>query len=138
MTQMTRKIDALVAEYIMGYKNNNLTEMCVNPMWAWESGGQFKQMLFPKYSTDISAAWEVFEHLKAKKPEGTDYGSGTWTIDSLDTGYDVYYKHLSINDYEYTFCDTYAINAPLAICQAALKAKGVSQKLIDEALLPPV
>ena len=124
-----RKIDALVAEHIFEEpvywpdgKNSHPWQNTYNKRRTDTTGIE----VVPPYSSDISAAWEVLEKLRFIQPEGTNNGSGSWVLSPLmEGGYDMYYKHTSMADYESTFCDTYADSAPLAICLAALRTKGV-------------
>jgi len=105
---MTRKLDALVAERVM--------EITVQgPGWRYPSEDHL-----PHYSTDIAAAWEVVEKLRTKGDpfavmSPSEYGEYSCYFDS---------RHPAGAG------DT----APLAIVIAALKAKGVDEKTIEEAL----
>jgi hypothetical protein len=123
----SREKDALVAEKVMGLK-------AVKTTWgkgkysSWSIGepdydysadcpeGALANPL-KLFSTDIAAAWEVVEEL---------YGSYPGNAFSLKLPYDgVYSAWFLLGD---TYQQGLASNmdsAPLAICLAALKAKGV-------------
>lgn len=108
---MSRKIDTLVAEHVMSLElRDGLVDMSeeLNSKGCWRE---------PKpYSTDIAAAWEVLEKYLA---EG--------------------------NDIELMYCKEYGCwnaclvdiaaengdTAPLAICLAALKAKGIDTRDLE-------
>lgn len=94
----TREIDALVADHVMGLSG---------PWGATFLGGK----PLPHYSTDIAAAWEVVEKVGDIKLEGYRCVDGCfrWCVTTFD-----------LDDIEIR-----ADTAPMAICLAALKAKGV-------------
>jgi len=76
-----------------------------------EEGGP----IYPPYSTDIAAAWELVEKLHS---DGWDWDVGTEEV--------TFWNRLPENDPLYC-CATvvphpYGKNIPLAICRAALKA----------------
>lgn len=105
--EQLRKIDALVAEHIMGHemegfriKNKGVHDEC----------GNWYPILTPYYSTDISAAWEVVKKL------------GTWpqVMEKAENYYKWTIGYIGEN---YT---GEADTAPLAICLAALKTKGIN------------
>lgn len=88
------KIDALIAEKVM-----NLPPCSVTPGDGHRCVGNP-----PAYSTDIAAAWEVAEKARAIKLENRE-------PDGLKGWRCSYNGFLGVGD-----------TAPLAICQAALKA----------------
>lgn len=116
-----RELDALIAEKVMGWTWDEST--------AWSpSGGRNSRTgrpddpwwWLPHYSTDIAAAWEVFEKIPMT----------------------IYAPHASLAAGEYENVDQWvaearlpskesisesADTAPLAICLAALKALGSSE-----------
>lgn len=109
-----RKIDALVAEYVMEWKHYPNNRNGFN--WQAADEGYYE---LPEYSTDIKAAWEVVEKMK-----------------SFETGFAL----ITLNDQfkELKWIAKFTLlkpkphmkfemnkSAPLAICLAALKAKGV-------------
>lgn len=100
-----RKIDCLIARHIF------------NKPWEWSDTlnapvtASLDAELYPLYSSSIAAAWEVVEKLG-----GVSTGSGYCVDISYDGGWIV-----SIGNY----CESNQDTAPMAICLAALKAKGV-------------
>lgn len=109
---MSRKIDALVAIHIFN-----------NP-WEWDedlntatSATDSGATMYPPYSTDIAAAWEVVEKLRDSREDITIYTSGrSWWINVGD----IFNNVRDMGDFEVV-----EESAPMAICLAALKAKGV-------------
>ncbi len=87
---MTRKIDALVAEHVMGLDPNRA------------------EFALDEYSTDIAAAWEVVEKMSVPLEIIRHRDGKQWGV------LDARFRNT-----------TWADTAPLAICLAALKAKGV-------------
>lgn len=107
-------IDIAVATRVMGLVvvpdlNNN------RGVSIGEAGSQGRDL--KKYSTDISAAWEVVEKVKATSSMGyvLEFLGGEWTVGLRACG-DVGEPEL------YSFDAGRAEEAPLAICRAALKA----------------
>jgi len=98
-----RKLDALVAEKVMGLSGPFDVCDC-----GWP-GNHIGKTLIPPYSTSISAAWEVVEKLKA---DGT-----TIDIQSRTPGWTVIVDELYDSGVEVR-----APTAPVAICFAAIKA----------------
>lgn len=95
-----RELDALVAEKVMGWSSEELDEdvgICV-----------------PRYSTDISAAWEVVEKL-GEKFEQFDLQFG-WNTGRFVCGFGSF----GTSRFESTPTEF----APHAICLAALRAVG--------------
>lgn len=127
-----RELDAIVAEKVMGYRfepgdpasieaaKTDHTQPYLVDRW-YMTGITYIEKL-PKFSTDIAAAWAVFEHLHKQDPDmsfslhyfsmgdGCDEDKWTVGIKALDME---------------THCDRSAPTAQLAICLAALKAVGV-------------
>ena len=112
-----REMDALVAEKVMGMKVSKKGGL------RWRVNRRTE--LLSKYSTSISAAWEVVEKLKDAMSTigmaGTfnmefDLESGQWEVGYTDLDYD---KGWCWEDGWPVMADT----APLAICRASLKAK---------------
>jgi hypothetical protein len=108
-----RRIDALVAEHVMGHDFVYI-DLNVTPRIAVDDGTDEGHEEMPYYSSDIAAAWEVVERLKMYEPEisWNDEHQG-WSV-SL-------WKFSAIRSQ----CGVSAETAPLTICLAALKAKGV-------------
>lgn len=101
-----RQIDALIAKHIMGLEVTDNTYAAPIAVDYGVGEGGFDGPLL-KYSTDIKAAWEVVEKF--------DY-----YIIQADCGR--YRVNLTP---EYEWYDARAQSVPMAICLAALKAKGV-------------
>lgn len=112
-----RELDALVAERVMGWRSigsdgiSTFGDPPNDPLDLSGTGdGHFH---VPRYSTDISAAWEVVEKAKDWRItiDGGEYHGDSWGV-----------KIANNDGYFYGFGDT----APLAICRAALAAVGAS------------
>jgi len=146
---MTRKLDALVAEKVMGlvYKLGQPIYSSGPKCHGWGlPKNSWINLRLPAYSTDIAAAWMVVEKLVSTGlnggiefwnypqpwvgPEGRwvahffsspDAEPSLWSPDKEtgDTGIEGIAEDSSV---------------PLAICLAALKAVGVDQGVIGEAL----
>lgn len=102
-----REMDAAVAEHVMG-------ERMLTPFQVAHGIRQN----FPRYSTDIAAAWLVVEHLSKQpqplwlelnQPAGGGHVAAARFLEILR----------KVNDW------SFASTAPLAICIAALRAKGI-------------
>ena len=110
---MSRELDALVAEKVMGWQDARAFfpwpesgVMLDNYAMMPPHGGAIRDIAHvPHYSTDIAAAWEVWETLRSR-----DY-----YIAFTDTGYGVF-------EGDDWLLVTEADTAPLAICRAALEA----------------
>ena len=116
-----REITALIAEKVMSLgreirlrgETSTVTIYSDNPWWQDGAQTQADVVMYggPKpYSTDIAAAWEVTEKMRA----------ANWHIE-LSTCAEMkgpWYCHFQ----EATLAYAYASTAPLAICRAALKA----------------
>lgn len=125
-----RKIDALIAEHVMGCKVYEVLDYGVegNRWFRCDCPGANSIDERPHansdsfdgeikiYSSDIYAAWDVAEKLRA---EGLYFeihnDKAEWSL----TGYDGY------NAERKSGVDGSARTAPLAICLAALKSKGI-------------
>lgn len=108
MTSMTdRKLDALVAEKVMGMKFYEARPMFASDLYTDERGVIVD---LPFYSTNIAAAWGVVEKLRdIAYPFSMDCDhKGRWFV------------HGANED-----CLGFDYSAPRAICLAALKAIGV-------------
>jgi len=101
-----RKINALVAEHVLEIpvEDHGFSRFTVKV-------GSSK-LAVPPYSTDIAAAWDVVEKLKGD--EGVALNSGDFP--DYGEGWHCMF------DYPHS---AYADTAPLAICLAALKSRGV-------------
>lgn len=110
-----RELDALIAEKVIGTPSKDIQEWteCYNHnSWYIQ-----RFDLLPRYSTDMTAAWEVVDTL---------FKDG-WRLELLGSevlgddmgGYDVYFSCKA---------GVRGDTAPHAICLAALKAVGVDVK----------
>ena len=111
-----RELDALIAEKVMGWIVNRLSEQTMPPVLR--GPGTFSAVDLHPYSTDIAAAWEVMEKLIkiAKKIDKM----------SLPSIYCLSAKHYRVSiDLEDRYIEGSANTVPHAICLAALKAVGV-------------
>ncbi len=98
-----REIDALVAEKVMGWDKKDVGEGCF--VWTHQDEDE---CIFPYYSTFIKAAWEVVETLKHLYI-GVSYCDSThkWTVCLMNQKW------------------VYGKTAPITICKAALRDKGI-------------
>ncbi len=117
---MSRELDALVAEHVMGY---TMEKECFECDGAGHVEGERCHLcnymgtkpgvivhLPKRYSTSIAAAWEVVEKIKDYNPEIAWIPvTAMWSVEL----YNSQIKRVS------------EITAPKAICLAALKAVGV-------------
>jgi hypothetical protein len=113
---MSRKIDALVAEHVMGLETTTAwgEPFIVTETLLKENGLPHKICItLPAYSTDISAAWEVVEKLRALP--------NTWVRFNAYEEYDCYIEQ----EGEITTGSYHQKAMPMAICLAALKLKGI-------------
>lgn len=130
---MSREIDALVAEHVMGWVSTAAGEL-LSPQQAIrvrDGEAVFDTIeIPPRYSTDIKAAWEVVEKMRGERPQCADsyiapyywqlaeYYQGGWEV---GFGNHIPYEGFSFDPTLSARAET----APMAICLAALKAKGV-------------
>ena len=102
-----RELDAAVAERVLGWKRGDLR--CGDMPWYPPGTGRYLgggRMDLPEFSTDISAAWEVVEHLATPDEALTiTYAKGTWVV--------------AVGSVEVSATSE---SAPEAICRAALLA----------------
>jgi hypothetical protein len=137
---MSREIDALVAEKVMGSRvawikpehidrgdGKGMEEGSFEPYPVMTSGDSLIEA--PKYSTDIAAAWEVVERMRG---EGWSFrfGNNSCAKDQNVASFAQGWRGLGANILtgEYIYDDNSSMvaeTAPLAICKAALKAKGI-------------
>lgn len=115
--EQLRKIDALVAEHVMGFK---IEGDRIKDKGVYDECGNWYPTYVPHYSTNIAAAWEVWDELHSIACE--KYQSDRAEI-ILGYGryFDISIKCLKESQILCMEADT----ASLAICLAALKAKGV-------------
>lgn len=125
-----RQLDALIAEKVMGWKWADAK------YYGWKQFSNYPpeiesvsttkllvppdgpDRLIPGYSTEIAAAWEVVEKVRAL-PEAQGWGV---MVGALPSG--TFQCWLKYRDCENTDINERAATAPLAICLAALKAVG--------------
>lgn len=111
---MSRSIDALVAEHVMGWENVQAFPI-KKPGADWFGyRGKQPAELIPSYSTDIKAAWEVVDWFLSYQMQFTLDFDDEWYVDLI----------CSTDDGERGI-EIYAETAPMAICLAALKSKGI-------------
>jgi len=122
---MSRKIDALVAEHVMGLPvregpdpyvhAGTLRPMSSNRWWlkGTAHGCHYDWATVPAYSTDIAAAWAVVEKFETV----TLYKVGN----IYDCGIDAEHPP------DWPIVGTDQDSLPLAICLEALKAKGINK-----------
>jgi hypothetical protein len=132
---MSSKLDRLVAERVMGYTFDpkepigELDKPTPRPLWLGP----------PKpYSSDISAAWEVVEKMRAIASEVEIHIHGHTSNFRQDHfvyihGFNEDYWKDGLLDRDGDACGK---SLPLAICLAALRAVGVPESEIQEALTP--
>ena len=132
-----REMDALVAEKIFGYRwvegllafdqpclispeHYDETKTPITNTNKRKIGGTF-----PKYSTEISDAWEVVEMIKASQTEirirGMDwYDGGGWNVEVMD----IMSEKVTHESYvETLYPEQGRANVCLAICRVALLTK---------------
>lgn len=111
-----RELDALIAEKVMGYKVENTAE---GYFLKGQLGNYSWHNTVLRYSTDISAAWEVVEHFNELGWDISVVGSGELkSSDSWHVEFEPRYVGGETNG----VIIEGGFSAPLAICLAALKA----------------
>jgi hypothetical protein len=113
---MSRKMDALIAEHVMGWQfYRDITgTYTTNP-----NTGNLETV--PHYSTDIAAAMEVVEKIRAE---------GFVNIEAGYSAFDVTMKDFSKGVDDIKVVWGIQPKLPMAICLAALKLRGVEHDLI--------
>ena len=127
-----RKLDALVAEKVMGWKVRSETvptypkgmPMCsIKTLWfvtrpdgtEWGCTDDLDKTDLPRYSSSIEAAWQVRAQM---------YNVGFWCIVTYnERGVTVAFDHEDGRGGQYTLKDV--AQEPLATVMAALEAEGV-------------
>ena len=106
----SRKIDALVAEHVMGLE---MAGPDCPESFLQSYGSKCRGALpVPYYSTDVAVAWEIVEKLRH------DYGDLQIDLDrSGANSIEIYEPEIVVNNFH---------SFPRMVCEAALKAKGVS------------
>ena len=127
-----REMDALVAEKVVGWQSVAFRHYKTGDQYSGASWSEWNGLpsldspnfvVVPKYSTDISAAWEVIKKIVGDNNEDRDlfiecWSDGEWFVAFHPVGYSSRKPQAS--------CDgkkTGIPSAPLAICRAALKWK---------------
>jgi hypothetical protein len=137
-----RDLDALVAEKVMcidiseyneyqrlskireNQKEGVLTLELLELTYLREKNrSYFGYAFFPKYSTDIAAAWKVVEHVR--KVSRMDCFSLYSPTDESIHWYAIFDRKYHGRGYESVYDGEQGESAPHAICLAALKAMGV-------------
>ena len=130
----SREQDALVAEHIFGFKtelfincpdcgaklNNSKTTKKINPfyrMWCGQCS-EYKYSPYKEYTTQIQDAWEVIENLQADDACCFEL---KWYVGEFP--WECIFRHHDLVN-EHSEFKSHGPTAPLAICIAALKAKG--------------
>jgi hypothetical protein len=114
---MSRELDALVARHVFGHDVRYWEAYQGNerPSYWDETDG----CAVPAYSYDIAAAWQVVEKLAPSEP----WAGVHFNLYRCAHGYQATFEGGA--DGEEWKAEECADTAPLAICLAALKAKGV-------------
>lgn len=118
-----RKIDALVAEHVMGLE---VQKDQITKNWYSEKTPDDKSEFFigksndkiPKYSSDISAAWAIVEKVE----------SHTFTLTAEEDKLPMWgaaFGFWNSEKQDFDLIESLADSAPLAICLAALKVSGI-------------
>jgi len=134
---MTRKLDALVAERVMGfvYKLGQPIGSSGPKCHGW---GLLEcpwiDPKLPRYSTDIAAAWMVVEKLVSSGAEGWESQQFSLTLEAGAECGDWYWDCWISKGPKREAAWGMSSFVPMAICLAALKAVGVDRATIDEAL----
>lgn len=114
-TEEARRIDCEIAEKVMGKVVNTFQMNMLNPKYKNTTGDPMVIIPepVPYYSTDIAAAWQVFEKINENFDITIETDNGHILV-SIQT-YDE-------NGYERALILSREVTAPLAICKAALEA----------------
>ena len=120
---MTRKLDALVAEWVEEYECVCDEEAADCPIHAYDD----HDMLLP-YSTDISVAWKLIDKIITDDNDidQVELGGG-WQDED---GWYCLFIHGEFGEWPYATAEMPAF----AICLAVLRAVGVPEAEIQEAL----
>lgn len=110
-----RKIDALVAEHVMGWTFMPAQNgFCEEPGWLTPYGKWLSLTSVPSYSKEIAVAWDVAEELNMTVHCVKYSNARLWHATDYIGNF--------FKDGRYASADT----APLAICLAALRIKGIN------------
>ena len=103
---MTRELDALVAEKVMGWEVEPVQDGYDAGYWRIVKGeSAYERENIPSYSTSIADAWMVVEKFPSIEIHTHEHGGVSVRVDA--------------------YCYGNAPTAPEAICKAALRAVGV-------------
>ena len=128
------KLDRLVAERVFGWSIVAASDG--EPIWSNDCGtplafqyASAPVKFGPHFSREIAAAWDVVEHLRKQTKES---GARKYLVSILDhpNTFEVVVENHDTGDSVYA-CDE---SAPMAICLAALRAVGVDEQAIQEAM----
>lgn len=135
---MSRKVDALVAERVLGRKTQQRPQM-LHPKWAAERWYSDTLDLVEQFSTSLDAIWPVAVRwtddlgtveLRCSVTDGNPYTSAhveqlgeDEDVEGNRTAHDIGKEYSGYND-----------NPATALCLALLRAHGVSEDEIKEAL----
>jgi len=138
------KLDRLVGVKVFGW--SIVTDSDGEPIWSNDCGtplafqyASAPVKFGPNFSTEIAAAWEVVEHVKLKYREGRCCVAVSRTAaGNPDYAYDCEVcERMYVADGWATNAHTVMANArtaPMSICLAALRAVGVPESEIQEAM----
>ena len=116
--RVSRELDALIAERVMGWELDDLPEGVVWEGNSETGGGVTARTAVPRYSTDIAAAWEVVEKIR-----GAGFTFSLWdNANQYAAPWDCRFTHRDDVGQKGIAIEG---TAPHAICLAALRAKGV-------------
>lgn len=129
---MSDKLDRLVAERVMGWTVNRERDERWNvPLDStyFKVWDQTTTKNAPWFSKTMSHAWEVVEHLRKQT---NDDGSCRWLVSLIDHQHkwEAVVHEIGMDDIACE-CDE---SAQMAICLAALRAVGVPESEIQEAM----
>lgn len=119
------ELDKLIAEKVFGYVDVHINML--GRMWVKDKKSDDCRHTLPgdgRFSTDISAAWEVVEKMKEKDFWwSSSFKSGIFKANINKPGHEVEFRRvkLGINDEPHDYV-AIAETLPLAICLAALSA----------------
>jgi ABA sandwich protein len=125
-----RKVDALVAKHVMGFTEGVIVKHTGAQLWS-DGGASFSF----RPSRDIGDAWKVWERLRLDGPGSGDYFCCMEIRSPVSEGYEVCLRRGSHDD-DHSPGKPFVLisqvaSAPLAICLAALKAKGIDITALD-------
>lgn len=126
------ELDVLIAEHVMGLPKRNwnvddcmCSECGIQARWCGERSwctncSEWRYAPYVEYSLYISYAWGVFEKI------GEDHYIEVQRTENTNNVYPGRYLCSISSNTNNIYVQEYADTGPLAICRAALKAKGVA------------